>query len=221
VVQGARVHGQLSAMGGEVAVDDPASARVGQPAPAPHWGQHWGQHPAGQQEGQAAEDAEDQQEASERGDHVRTFSRGAVYHGLLFLFGLLFMGTSKGRHANLRVALGKRWARHFATGFFVALASLALGFVLTVTIIGIPAALLLGLLLFLGSYLGLSVVATRIGEKIPLGIVKESPVLTLASGVLVLFLLSRIPVLGPVFFLVFALIGLGAAASTRLGRDTF
>jgi hypothetical protein len=86
---------------------------------------------------------------------------------------------------------------------------------LVITLIGIPAAIVLALGLFLALYAGVAATASVIGKYLPVRWAHGSPIRELAAGVLVLFVVSLVPVLGAIALGAACMVGLGAIVQTR------
>jgi len=203
VADGATVHGDLNAMGGNVDVAD--GATVHGPVVS-------------------ANDSGDRSMASVRHeDHggegaFAGMFRRALWYVLLFLFGLFLMGAYRKRFNNLRAALGDRPVRNAFGGFFGGLAAMIICGVLTVTLIGIPGAVVLGTLLVVGVGVGWTAAAWWLGSVMPIGFLEDRPVLQLALGLGLLFLLGTVPVIGGLAVFCTVLAGLGAVISTSFGQ---
>ncbi|AKF05375.1 hypothetical protein [Sandaracinus amylolyticus] len=204
IARGGHVHGQLNAMGGNIAVDEPTRdqgtisvAVTSTPSPP-----------------RASSHHDDEDEA--RGWIGETLE-AAMRHALLFLLGLVFMGLAPARLSLLQSTLVKQPLRVLASGFLGVIAGAVLTLVLVITILGIPAAIVLALGLFLGAYLGLATTASVIGAALPIPALKDRPVMQLAVGVVILFVVSRVPVIGGLLVVGATLAGLGAVILTRGG----
>ncbi len=166
-------------------------------------------------EGAASEPAESTEAPSRFGERVAGV--GAKY-ALLFLLGLVLLGGMRERHAALAAAVVKQPVR---AGFFGALGlttALLLIVVLAITIIGLPAALMVGLAAVLGIYVGAAVVASVLGAVLPLEVLANRPVAQLTAGTLVLFAVSLLPgFVSMMILLVVACVGFGAVVLTRFG----
>jgi hypothetical protein len=141
-----------------------------------------------------------------------------IRYALIFLLGLLVMGFAPERHSTLQVAVAKLPLRALAAGFLGVIAGAILTLVLVITIIGIPAALVLALGLFLSAYVGLAIAGSVIGAVLPIESLRDRPVLQLGVGVAILFVISQAPILGGVLIIGATLIGLGAVLLTRFGQ---
>ena len=189
VREGAEVHGALNAMGGEVEVDD--GARV---------------------HGQVR--SERDPEAHEDSDSI---FRSGLWHALLFLIGLAMLGTMREQLGYLRAELDARPVRSGFGGFFVFLAAAILGLVLCVTIIGIPVALILGVVFVVAMLIGWTTSALWLGSVLPIKALKDRPVHQLGAGIFLLFVLGEIPSVGWLVSAAALLAGLGAVTATRFG----
>lgn len=202
VAESGRVHGQLEAMGGDVHL---ARERSDSRAPA---------------------ELEIASRSAIR--HAATRDRGSSWveetldalmkHALLFLLGLMLMGLAPARMQALQRQIVTQPVRSLASGFLGLVAGAVLTVVLVITIVGIPGAIVLALGGFLGAYFGLATAASVIGAALPAPALKDHPVLQLAVGILILFLVSRIPVIGPLAAFMATMIGLGAVIVTRAGQ---
>ena len=229
------VHGEIVAMGGEVRVDEGALApqRVqltAMPDGIAARGTGY-DAPADDVDDAAAADDDQVHDSQEldTASAAATAAAGALAewlsetfasasrHALLFLFGLLLLGTVPARLDALTRAVAALPVRAAVTGFVAGLAGVILAVVLVITIVGIPGAVVLGLSLAVGTYAGLVAVAAVIGRILPIRALDARPVLQLAAGVLVLFVVARVPVLGGLASFVAAMVGLGAVVATRAG----
>ncbi|MCU0671348.1 MAG: polymer-forming cytoskeletal protein [Myxococcota bacterium] len=189
VRRGGEVQGRIMTTGGELRVED--GARMEQrPIDAADFDRHEG---------------------------IRSALSSAVKHSLLFLLGLLFLGVFRERHANLARVIVERPGRTAVVGFFGMVGAVVLTIVLLITLIGIPGALVVGLGTFLAVYGGIAVTASVLGAVLPFEALAGRPVAQLFVGILVLYLLSLVPVLGGVVGVIVASLGLGAMLTTRFG----
>ncbi|MEZ4252311.1 MAG: hypothetical protein R3B99_29205 [Polyangiales bacterium] len=148
---------------------------------------------------------------------LRETLSSAVKHALLFLLGLLLIGVFRERHANLARVMVERPTRTALVGFLGMVGAIVLTIVLVVTLIGIPGAVVVGMGTFLAVYAGIAVTASVLGAVLPFRSLGGRPVAQLAVGILVLFLLSLVPIVGGVVGFVVASLGLGAMLTTRFG----
>jgi hypothetical protein len=142
----------------------------------------------------------------------------AARYALLFLLGLVLLGLAPDRLHTLRLALVKLPTRSAATGLVGLIAAVVLIVVLCITIIGIPAAVLLALALPVAIYVGMAAAASVIGALVPSARLKDRPVLQLAAGVALLFGVSLLPFLGDIAIAIAAVIGFGTVLLTRFGK---
>lgn len=146
---------------------------------------------------------------------VKDTVRSALAHVLLFLLGLFLIGTSRERLRALQVTMIQDGAKTAGVGLLGYIASAVVLFLLAITIIGIPVAVLVGLALPVATYVGLAAAATVIGAALPLPHLKGKEVLQLAAGVGVLFVASLVPVAGGIAIACAACLGFGALVRTR------
>ncbi len=188
----AEVRGEVATMGGELRVDEGARAsRVVSPASV--------------------------QVPEPRSWLARAASAGVSF-GLLFLLGLLLVGGMRERHANLVRAVVKEPLRSLAAGLLgggvVAVGSV----LLAITLVGIPAALVLLLGAVVGAYVGVAVSASVVGAVLPLPWLQGRPIAQLAAGVGTLYVCWLLPTgVGTVAVLLLATLGFGAVLVTRFG----
>jgi len=139
-------------------------------------------------------------------------------YALLFLLGLVLMGVARERLDALQVVIIRRPFRAFGHGLLGFVGAIVAIVILCITIIGIPAAIVLGVVLPIALYIGMAAAATVLGAALPLPQLKERPVMQLAAGVATLFVASLVPVVGSVAIAIAALVGLGALVITRFSK---
>jgi hypothetical protein len=144
-------------------------------------------------------------------------SESLTRFALLFLLGLFLLGLAPGRVRTVQAQIAAAPLRALANGFLGAIGGSVFALVLAITIIGIPAAIVVALALASATYAGLAASAAVVGGILPVAALRDRPVLQLAAGVLVLFVASRVPIVGPLLTMGATLIGLGAVVLTRAG----
>ncbi len=145
-------------------------------------------------------------------------ARSAVLHVLLFLLGLLMIGVGRERLGALQVTMIKDGVKTAGVGLLGYVAAIAAIVLFAITIIGIPAAIVVGLALPVATYVGLAAAATVLGAALPIPQLQGKEIHQLAAGVGVLFLASLVPFAGGVFTAAVACLGLGALIRTRFGK---
>ncbi|MFP2934332.1 hypothetical protein ACLESO_56290, partial [Pyxidicoccus sp. 3LG] len=135
------------------------------------------------------------------------------------LFGLGFLGQMffPARMKLLGEEVRRKPLQTGLTGFLGLLAMVPLTVVLCITIIGIPAALVLWMAAPLAAALGYAAVASELGTKLPVLRGRKTQAVVLALGLLVLMVVGIIPVLGFLVSLAVTLMALGAVIRTRFG----
>ncbi|MFN7699794.1 MAG: hypothetical protein ACK5U8_17985 [Deltaproteobacteria bacterium] len=220
----AHVHGDVASFGGSMSrdpraqVDGQMVAFAGNDTPpswsgppmAPHRleatpSQH-GSHGGSRQRGWLARGAHDMFES-------------LIAHGLLFLLALVLSGLFPERMTNLHKAIIREPMRSGALGLGSYVAAVVLIVALTITILGIPAAVVLAFGMPIATYVGLAACATVIGAALPSEKLSDRPILRLAAGVGVLFAASLVPFVGPILVAVIACVGVGALVRTRFRTD--
>ena len=159
------------------------------------------------------------------------YSSGAAGFGLVILsFGVLLLGSiitmylAPQRLRVVRDAVTASWQQRVRLGSVGLLAHLS-GFLLTVVlttlVIGIPVAALLILASVLGVFLGLVAVSLTIGGWLAarLNLTAKNPVVHMIVGILLLFPLGLIPLLGWALVLLISSLGFGAILVTKFGSE--
>lgn len=146
--------------------------------------------------------------------------RSAVSHVLLFLLGLLLLGTARERLRAVQTVMVRQGLETTGLGFLAYVAAVVMIVLFAITLIGIPVAVLIGLALPLATYVGLAAAATVIGAALPIPQLAGREVAQLGAGVAVLFVASQVPLVGTMVTVVAACLGVGALVRTRLGQRT-
>lgn len=148
----------------------------------------------------------------------RVVGAGAGF-GLLFLLGLVLVGSMSERHTHLVRAIVKQPIRSGMTGILGVIGTIVATVVLIITVIGIPGAIVVGLGGFVGVYAGMAVAASVLGAALPIAALKNRPVAQLAAGVAILYVAWIIPLgIGRLVVLLLAVLGFGAILLTRFGK---
>ncbi len=136
---------------------------------------------------------------------------------VLFVLGFGLMVFAPQRMKALESAVRAQPVKSGLIGFLALLVAVPLTLFLTITVIGIPVALVMWLGLAVVVPMGLAAVANALGAAAPLGAVRRTQALVLAFGLLVMLLLGRLPGVGPLLVLVASCVSLGAGLRTRFG----
>lgn len=199
VGDGAQVHGDLRAMGGGIDVAEGA------------WVRGKRLEGAGATQGsRASRGAEDDDGG------FASFFRWALWHALLFLVGLVLLGTLRERFVRWKDELASRPVQSGLGGLFGLFAGGVLCLVLCITIIGIPVAAILGAVLVIAVVAGWTSAALWLGSVLPLRVLKDRPVHQLGAGVIGLFIAGLVPFVGPLIIIAAVLAGFGAVMATTL-----
>lgn len=138
----------------------------------------------------------------------------AVYFALGFVFIMFAPRPMKQLESEIR----RDPLRCGLTGLLGAMAIVALGGLLAITIIGIPFTLVLFVVTVVGIAMGYSALASEVGTRLPvLRANRKTQAAVLALGILVLLVLQLIPVLGTMVLLATGCVALGATIRTRFG----
>lgn len=167
-------------------------------------------------------------------DHsfVRRVLVGLVHSALVFLVGLTLQAGAGRRFRNVQARLSARPFHSLLLGMLGCVAFAATTCVLLISLIGIPAAVVFGVLLAVSLLIGLAAAAGAVGAWLPkaaarmdprLGLarllpVDAPPVRTLAVGVVAFFLAGLVPFLGGWVWWGAVFAGLGSLVWTRFGE---
>jgi hypothetical protein len=216
----AHVHGDVATMGGSL-VRDPASVVEGAVRQA-----GGGHHQAPAWNGWRPAAPVVERSHPHQGSWAGRLWRGVgemvesfLAHGLLFLLALVLSGLFPERMTALHKAIIREPLRSGALGVGSYVAAVVLIIALAITVLGIPAAVVLALGVPLATYVGLAACATVIGAAIPSERLTDRPILRLAAGVGVLWVCSLVPFIGPLLVAVVACIGVGALVRTRFRTE--
>lgn len=143
---------------------------------------------------------------------------------LLLLLGvgtltLYLLPRRVGRIAQALDGGGVGLARLFLVGLAGYIVFAALGVLGAITIFGAPVGLLLLVLAYSLVPLGLAAISLPLGRAAGqrVGAVQAGPLVHLLAGLLIIFILSLIPLLGPLLLIGLAVLGFGAVVLTRAG----
>jgi hypothetical protein len=169
------------------------------------------------------EDAEAASAASATAGRLERHSGGGLIGFILrfaALFGLGFLGQLlfPARMKELSAEIKNQPLKSGVTGLLGFLALIPLTAVLAITLIGIPVALLLWLVLPVVAAIGLTVLASEIGLKVPVLRGRKTQAAVLAMGLLALLTVGAIPGIGPVVMTLATLVAFGAIIRTRFGN---
>lgn len=153
----------------------------------------------------------------EEQSHGLTLASFLMNFVVFFVFGFLFMVFAPQRMKGLEAAVRTQPVASGLVGFLALVALVPVSLFLIVTLIGIPVAGLLWALLALVIPMGLAAIANALGGMMPLGRVRRTQALVLAVGLLLLWAVAQVPVLGPMLVSLAVCVSLGAVLRTRLG----
>jgi len=141
-----------------------------------------------------------------------------IRFAVLFALGFLSMLFFPSRMRQIEDELKNEPLKCGVAGFVGILALIPLSILLIITLIGIPFAVLLWILVGLAFAMGIAAVANEIGMRIPIFVGRKTQALVLALGVLVLLVVSLIPIFGPLAIFLVTLLSFGAIIRTRFGQ---
>jgi len=137
---------------------------------------------------------------------------------VLFVIALLLVAFMPERLGRVRTYLTERPGASTLGGFALVAGLIPFCILLGISFIGIPLIPVAILLLVAMHLIGLTAFMTWLGDKIPLFKDRKSPVLAMFIGLVVLFLVDLIPIIGGLAVTVVAFISGGAVLLTRFGR---
>jgi hypothetical protein len=202
---GAIVHGQIHSMGGRVIEEEPDPRN----APVVMQTAAFAVRPAPQMP----------TNSSGLFAWFTDFVSAATNYALLFLGALLLAFFAPDRFGRMQQAVRKAPFRSVLGGSVGLAASPFLMLVLIITVFGIPVAGMLAVGIVVAACAGLAAVAHLIGEALPMRALEGRPVWRLAAGMGLLFIVTRVPILGWLAFLLALSIGVGAVVLTRFGKN--
>jgi len=211
ILAGGVVHGAMVTMGGEVTVEEGGqhlgeSVSMGMPLGA---GRRGGPHMG------VRDDHEDYGGSVRIGGWLEDALGSAAKHALLFLLGIILLGVAPERFGALKRTIAGSPFRSGGIGILGFIASVLLVVLLTITLIGIPAAIVVALGAFLGAYVGLVAAAAVVGAVLPWAALKDRPIFQLAVGLGIFYVISLIPGIGGIFAVIATALGFGALLLTR------
>jgi hypothetical protein len=164
------------------------------------------------------EAAEEEVVQEERADHseggfVGFILRFAALFGLGFLGQLFFPNRMK----ELAEEIKSQPVKSGLTGLLGFVALIPITAVLAITIIGLPVVAALWLVVPFVAALGLAMVASEIGLRVPVLRGRKTQAVVLALGLAILLTVGAIPGIGPVVLLLATLVAFGAVIRTRFG----
>lgn len=151
------------------------------------------------------------------------FSWGFRFFNMVVLFGLaaLTLALLPSQIRNMAVTLGDDAGRKLLVGFVAVLLVPALFFVSLISLIGIPLIPVIVLVLVSAKFIGYVAVALFVGIRIKqTGGLHSSTFLELFLGVLVLWLVRLVPVVGWISALVVTMFALGLVLDTKFGTNS-
>lgn len=144
----------------------------------------------------------------------RLLAQFAVYFALGFVFLMFAPKPMKQIESELR----RDPLRCGLTGVLGGAAILGLTVLLTITLVGIPFAVVLLLAAAVGLAMGFSALASEVGMRLPvLKASRKTQAAVLALGILVFLVVELIPFLGPLVLFCAGCFALGATIRTRFG----
>lgn len=159
-----------------------------------------------------------------RPDRVSSDSEGSAvarffaWFAGLFGLGFLLMMFAPQRMKTIEAEMQQSPGKNGIAGLLATLASIPLTVFLCITLIGIPVAAAFWVLAALSTLVGLVAVANIVGSRMPVARLRRTQALALAAGLLLMLLVAKIPVAGPLLISIGALVSLGAIIRTRLGQ---
>lgn len=138
---------------------------------------------------------------------------------MLFVLALLLQSFLPARLESVAATLASAPLKAALVGMLGLLALPLLTLLLVATIVGIPLVPLEILAVAAASVLGFAALAVMVGRLIPLKMEKGRSVAQLALGVLIIVVITEIPVLGTMAWMVAWLVVFGAVLRSRFGQN--
>lgn len=229
LLPGARVDGDITALGGSIIVEPGAMAfgqqtgvdsgvganavdreRVQPTEPS-------SPEPSGEAVGPASFIEQWFNRASERlGELAHRLGHMLGLFGLLVVLGMIMLGVAPLRTRALAAAVAAHPAKSLGLGILVILGALASMILLSVTVIGLPLAAVLAVVVACAAALGLTGVSILIGELLPFSSLRDRQFTKLLLGAGILVVALAIPYAGGILGVIATILGLGSLALTRL-----
>jgi hypothetical protein len=133
---------------------------------------------------------------------------------VLFVFGTVLLALATERMEKLELEVAARPMRAFAAGLVGALVAASVVLVLCVTVVGIPVALVVAMILVIAGYAGLCAVLVTVGGAL-IRHRTDNVYVHLALGCGLFLVLGSIPWIGSALVLALALTGFGAVVASR------
>jgi hypothetical protein len=208
----AKVEGDVSAFGGSVLKQEGAEVEGRTES---FGGANIGRMVAGELKDSIKEAKQHRDEERRAGGRLASFLMTfTLLFGMGFLGQLFFPSRMKALSAEIRA----QPVRSGVVGLLGALALVPALVMLMITLIGIPVALALLVVVPVLTGWGFAAVASELGTLLPLPRGRKTQAMVLALGLLILLVVGRIPVLGTLVLVAATLVGLGAIMRTRFGH---
>lgn len=241
LLPGARVDGDITALGGSIVVEPGAMAfgqqtgvdsgsgahavtrerphPTGPPSPEPSGEAAGPLTPAPPAEAVGPASFVEQwfQRASERlGELAHRLGHMLGLLGLLVVLGMIMLGVAPLRTRALAAAVAAHPGKSLGLGILVIFGAIAAIIVLSVTVVGIPLAAVLAVVVACAAALGLTGVSILIGELLPFTSLRDRQFTKLLLGAGILVVALAIPYAGGILGVIATVLGLGSLALTRL-----
>jgi len=141
-----------------------------------------------------------------------------LWFAFLFAVGFMLMVFAPNRMHQIESDLKSEPLKCGLVGFVGFVALIPLSAMLVITVVGILVVPVVLFLACLGVAMGMSAVANEIGMRLPFFRGRKTQALVLAVGTLVLLLVAKVPVIGPLAIAVLMTLAFGAAIRTRFGQ---
>ena len=144
----------------------------------------------------------------------------ALAHLGMLAFGLVLFALGAKRWLKARESLMQAPLKALGTGALTLAALVTTTIVLTITLVGIPLALMLGFAGWLALYIGQIVAALSLGSILPERFRPQSDLGQVAAGAVALWSISLVPGIGFIASFSASLLGLGACFMARAREST-
>lgn len=175
----------------------------------------------GQSEPKAVKKEKDVPSHSSPWDCLVGFGSATLRFAVLFVLGLLMLALVPDRLQSVGRELRRAPVPSAGIGLVGAILLVPLSIIVAVTVVGIPAVLILWLFaLPVAALVGFTAIALEIGARVAPTGRSAAKVAVLLIGLAALFLIGLVPYLGPFALWVLILAGFGAVLRTRFGSGS-
>jgi|CXWL01.1.fsa_nt_gi hypothetical protein len=146
-----------------------------------------------------------------------SFAWFLLQYALTFGMGFVFLMLTPQRIKTMEADITRNPVQVGLVGLLAAVLLVPVTVMLCITVIGIPVALVMWLLMPIALAMGFTALANVVGMHLPFARGRRTQAIVLALGLLAVLVLSHLPVFGVIASLAAGLVSLGTIVRTRLG----